>query len=258
MKGKIAGRAAVVIALEGAFQGGSMGEVSGAKLTAALDLACADSEKGIPTSAVMLLETGGVRLQEANLGLAAMAEDHGIHPGASKACSCHLCHRRHGWMLWRHVACRGAVELHRPDARGPTGTERTGSDRAGDPASTNSTPVIALCIWAINGGEQRYATGLADALVEDDTQQIADGRQAFDRQGHSACPSKLTGGALSKPYRRTRYVAPMGSPRAASCLGNGRLRRRTDERVYWRQGHAHGSARSLARTPQCLATRIPC
>src|ERR1700678_1061289 len=74
MKGKISGQAAVVVALEGAFQGGSMGEVSGAKLTAALDLAYADSKKGIPTSAVILLETGGVRLQEANLGLAAIAE----------------------------------------------------------------------------------------------------------------------------------------------------------------------------------------
>ncbi len=29
-------------------------------------------------------------------------------------------------------------------------------------------------IWAIHGGEQRYATGLVDALVEDDTPQIAD------------------------------------------------------------------------------------
>src|SRR5580692_1797379 len=74
MKGKISGRAAVVVALEGAFQGGSLGEVSGAKLTAALDLARADSENGKPTATVLLLETGGVRLQEANLGLAAIAE----------------------------------------------------------------------------------------------------------------------------------------------------------------------------------------
>src|SRR5712675_2960098 len=65
MKGKIAGQAAVVVALEGAFQGGSVGEVSGAKLTAALDLAAKDSEAGKPTAAVLLLETGGVRLQEA-------------------------------------------------------------------------------------------------------------------------------------------------------------------------------------------------
>jgi malonate decarboxylase beta subunit len=59
MKGNISGQSTVVIALEGAFQGGSLGEVSGEKFTAALDLACADNEKGIRTNAVMLLETGG-------------------------------------------------------------------------------------------------------------------------------------------------------------------------------------------------------
>jgi malonate decarboxylase beta subunit len=31
-----------------------------------------------------------------------------------------------------------------------------------------------VLIWAIDGGEQRYAMGLADALVEDNTPQIAD------------------------------------------------------------------------------------
>ena len=74
MRGTINGNETVVIAFSGAFQGGGIGEVSGAKLTAALDLACLDNEDGKPTSAVMLLETGGVRLQEANLGLAAVAE----------------------------------------------------------------------------------------------------------------------------------------------------------------------------------------
>ena len=74
LKGTIAGEAAVVIALEGKFQAGSMGEVSGAKMTAALDLAAQDSRNGKKTAAVLLLETGGVRLQEANLGLAVIAE----------------------------------------------------------------------------------------------------------------------------------------------------------------------------------------
>src|SRR6202789_2740016 len=69
IKGRIAGKPAVVISLEGAFQGGSIGEVSGAKMTAALDLAARASRGGHPTAAVLLLETGGVRLQEANLGL---------------------------------------------------------------------------------------------------------------------------------------------------------------------------------------------
>ena len=74
IKGAIDGAPAVVVALEGAFQGGSLGEVSGAKMVAARDLAAMDSEAGKPTSAILLMETGGVRLQEANLELAVVAE----------------------------------------------------------------------------------------------------------------------------------------------------------------------------------------
>jgi len=73
-KGLIDGQPAVVIAIEGAFQGGSLGEVGGAKIAGALELAAEDNRQGTPTRAVLLLETGGVRLQEANLGLAAIAE----------------------------------------------------------------------------------------------------------------------------------------------------------------------------------------
>ena len=67
-------RPVVVVAIEGGFQGGSLGEVGGAKIASALELAVEDNQKGIPTAAILLLETGGVRLQEANLGLAAIAE----------------------------------------------------------------------------------------------------------------------------------------------------------------------------------------
>jgi malonate decarboxylase beta subunit len=38
-------------------------------------------------------------------------------------------------------------------------------------------------VWAINGGEQRQATGLVDALVEDDTQQLADAIRRFVKNG---------------------------------------------------------------------------
>jgi malonate decarboxylase beta subunit len=73
-KGTLQGMPAVVLAIEGAFQGGSMGEVGGAKIAGALELAAQDNRNGVPTRAVILFETGGVRLQEANLGLAAIAE----------------------------------------------------------------------------------------------------------------------------------------------------------------------------------------
>src|ERR1700688_3793442 len=56
IKGKIGGFPAVALGFEGGFQGGSVGEVSGAKITAALDLATKDSKAGNPTAAVLLLE----------------------------------------------------------------------------------------------------------------------------------------------------------------------------------------------------------
>ncbi len=73
-KGSIQERPVVLISIEGIFQGGSLGEVGGAKIAGALELAVEDNLKGIPTAAILLLETGGVRLQEANLGLAAIAD----------------------------------------------------------------------------------------------------------------------------------------------------------------------------------------
>ncbi|MFH4032163.1 biotin-independent malonate decarboxylase subunit beta, partial [Acinetobacter baumannii] len=73
-RGLLDGQPAVLAAIEGAFQGGSLGEVSGAKIAGALELAAEDNRNGVPTRALLLLETGGVRLQEANLGLVAIAE----------------------------------------------------------------------------------------------------------------------------------------------------------------------------------------
>jgi malonate decarboxylase beta subunit len=182
MKGKIAGQAAVVVALEGAFQGGSMGEVSGEKMTAALDLACADNEKGIPTSAVILLETGGVRLQEANLGLAAIAEVMGSI----------LTLRKHAPVICLSagtVGCFGGMSLvaglasylvlTREARLGLNGPEVIEQENGVDEFDSSDHALV----WAIDGGEQRYATGLADALIEDDTPQIVDAIRRFVLKG---------------------------------------------------------------------------
>src|SRR4029077_18592811 len=75
-RGQLAGQRALIMAIEGAFQGGGMGEVSASKIAGALGLARRDCESGKPILPVLLLETGGVRLQEANLGEAAVAEMH--------------------------------------------------------------------------------------------------------------------------------------------------------------------------------------
>jgi malonate decarboxylase beta subunit len=49
LKGKLKGQDAVALAIEGGYQGGSMGEVGGAKIAMALELAAEDNRKGIPT-----------------------------------------------------------------------------------------------------------------------------------------------------------------------------------------------------------------
>ena len=64
----------VAIAIDPAFEGGSIGEVGGSKIAKALVLANESCVNGRPIAALLLLETGGVRLSEANLGLATIAE----------------------------------------------------------------------------------------------------------------------------------------------------------------------------------------
>jgi malonate decarboxylase beta subunit len=69
-QGRMNGRTVLVAAQEGGFMGGAVGEVHGAKLTGLLERAL-DIK---PDAVLLLLDTGGVRLQEANAGLIAMGE----------------------------------------------------------------------------------------------------------------------------------------------------------------------------------------
>ncbi len=68
--GKLDGSPVFVAAQEGRFMGGAFGEVHGAKLTGLLR--AARDIKSVP--ALILFDTGGVRLQEANAGELAIAE----------------------------------------------------------------------------------------------------------------------------------------------------------------------------------------
>jgi malonate decarboxylase beta subunit len=69
-RGRIAGAPVFLAAQEGRFMGGAFGEVHGAKLTGLLR--AARDIKSIPV--LILFDTGGVRLQEANAGELAIAE----------------------------------------------------------------------------------------------------------------------------------------------------------------------------------------
>jgi malonate decarboxylase beta subunit len=75
-RGKIGGREAVVVSMEGGFQGGSIGEVNGAKIAGALEVTLREARAGTLICPVLLFDTGGIRLQEANLGLLAISNIH--------------------------------------------------------------------------------------------------------------------------------------------------------------------------------------
>ncbi|MSD83180.1 biotin-independent malonate decarboxylase subunit beta [Lactobacillus curvatus] len=72
--GTIGHKKVVVIAMEGSFQGGGIGEVSGAKIIAALSHALEENQNGHEIFPIIILDTGGVRLQEANYGLLSISE----------------------------------------------------------------------------------------------------------------------------------------------------------------------------------------
>src|SRR5258706_1018228 len=75
-RGTINGKDALVVSVEGGFQGGSIGEVNGAKVAGALESALKEARTGKRIFPVLLFDTGGIRLQEANLGLLAVSEIH--------------------------------------------------------------------------------------------------------------------------------------------------------------------------------------
>jgi len=170
-RGKIVGQSAVVLAIEGAFQGGSTGEVSGAKIAGSLELALKDCEQGILTRPVLLLETGGVRLQEANLGLAVIAEIQtaivalrrfvpvvGVISGPVGC---------FGGMAISAGLCSYLI-LTREARLALNGPEVIEQEAGPDEFDAADRPLI----WSTTGGGHRYAVGQADYLVDDDTEQI--------------------------------------------------------------------------------------
>ena len=68
--GKLSGKTVYVAAQEGQFMGGAVGETHGAKIVGLLKKAIQDK----PAAVILLVDSGGVRLHEANAGLIAISE----------------------------------------------------------------------------------------------------------------------------------------------------------------------------------------
>ena len=182
-RGTINGKNSVVIAIEGAFQGGSMGEVSGAKMAAALELAAEDCRARTQVQVVLCLETGGVRLQEANLGLAAIAD---IHAAIMDV-------RRYVPVIGivaGTVGCFGGMSIAaglcsylivtreaRLGLNGPQVIEQEAGIQEYD---SKNKPFI----WQMTGGEIRSRIGLADYFSKDDAEEIKKAVSNFIDKGN--------------------------------------------------------------------------
>ena len=131
---------------------------------------------------MLLLETGGVRLQEANLGEAAVAEIHAEIVAL----------RRHVpviGVITGMIGCFGGMSITAglcsylvvfPQARLELNGPEVIEQEAGIDELDASDKHL---IWSLIGGEQRYETGFADALIEDDAKALRQTIQALAARG---------------------------------------------------------------------------
>ncbi|MDQ1003464.1 malonate decarboxylase beta subunit [Neobacillus niacini] len=166
-RGELHGLALLVISIEGNFQGGGIGEVSGAKIAGALELALEENKAGGSVYPVIVFDTGGVRLQEANYGLLSIAEIGaaivalreyvpviGIIPGKIGA---------FGGMSITAGLCSILI-MTREGRLGLNGPEVIEQEAGIEEFDSMDRQLI----WNTIGGNQREATGFANLVVDDD------------------------------------------------------------------------------------------
>lgn len=218
-KGSIGGLPVVIAAIEGAFQGGSLGEVGGAKIAGALELAAEDNRNGIPTAAVLLLETGGVRLQEANLGLAAIADIHAAIVDLRR-------YQPVIGVIAGSVGCFGGMSIAaglcsyllvtREARLGLNGPQVIEQEAGIEEYDSRNRPFI----WSLTGGEQRFASGLADGFAIDDVASIQRQVDTWLMQG---LPEQQRSGQYARFLQRLAQLdtAPQIDPQTVRTLYQG-------------------------------------
>jgi malonate decarboxylase beta subunit len=207
-RGQFAGKPAVIMAIEGAFQGGGMGEVSASKIACALMLARRDCERGQPILPVLLLETGGVRLQEANLGEGVVAEIHAEIIALRKYVPVI-------GVITGMVGCFGGMSITAglcsylvvlPQARLELNGPEVIEQEAGiDEFDSHDKHLI----WSLMGGEQRYETGFADILIEDDGNAL---RQAIQALAERGVPVRHRSESVEEYRGRLTKIDPTAPP----------------------------------------------
>ena len=160
----LGGRAVFVAAQEGEFMGGGVGEVHGAKLVGLLKRAVRDR----PDAVVLLAESGGVRLHEANAGLIAVSEVMRalLDVRAAGIPVTVLIGGANGCFGGMGIVARCAdivvmSDIARHAMSGPEVIEASNGVAEFDSRDRG-------LVWRTTGGKHRWLTGDCDALVDDD------------------------------------------------------------------------------------------
>ena len=161
----LAGSEIFVAAQEGQFMGGGVGEVHGAKLVGLMRRALRDK----PRAVLLLAESGGVRLHEANAGLIAVSEVMRalLDVRAAGIPVIVLIGGANGCFGGMGIVARCAdhivmSDLGRLAMSGPEVIEASHGVEEFDSRDR-------ALVWRTTGGKHRYLMGDCDVLVEDDT-----------------------------------------------------------------------------------------
>jgi malonate decarboxylase beta subunit len=166
----LGGREVFIAAQEGEFMGGGVGEVHGAKLVGLLKRA----ERDRPEAVLLLVESGGVRLHEANAGLIAVSEVMRavLDLRAAGIPVIVLIGGANGCFGGMGIVARCAdhvvmSDLGRLAMSGPEVIEASHGVEEFDARDR-------ALVWRTTGGKHRWLTGDCDTLVEDDVAAFRD------------------------------------------------------------------------------------
>ena len=190
-RAQLDGRPVFVAAQEGGFMGGAVGEVHGAKLVGRLRRAIDDR----PDAVLLLLETGGVRLHEANAGLIAVSEvmravldvrTAGI-PVLALVGGANGCFGGMGIV----ARCTNAIVMSEEGRLAMSGPEVIETASGVEEFDARDRALV----WRTTGGKHRYLIGDCQALVADSVEAF---RAAALAQIDAATSVELTLAALEQ------------------------------------------------------------
>ncbi len=187
-RGTLLGRPVLAASQEGAFLGGAVGEVHGAKLTGLLRRAARERPEGV----LLLLDSGGVRLQEANAGLLAVSEILRAILAVRASGVPVVGLIGGGWGCFGGMGivgrCCDALAMSEEGRLGLSGPDVIEATRGVEELDTRDRALV----WRLYGGKHRLLLGEADLLVEDELEAFREAAAALLSRRRALSLERLT------------------------------------------------------------------